>query len=260
MQILLGAQSTLVKIQDSRNNFQHILNFIESQFERKIVRQNSIYIPSSESEYHKRIFLMKWLYSYYTRKYTKPIPNLKSVLLARVAKPIYLQLPPLNTLPMTIEVEFALKSTCFLRFEHISVPCEKAMLSYFEDHISMKDDEKKSFEITVGSLDDKKRLKNFLYRKKIRDEAIVFRYDVQAYQEFFSVEPLNSDISKACQLLNVNIEDPLKQIRRNYINLAKKWHPDLLSDKTEAHIRQGTQYFQTLLAAFDLLKVHKKAS
>lgn len=260
MQILLGAQSTLVKIQDDRKNFQHILNFIETQFERKVIRTNSIYIPSNDAEYHKRVFLMKWLYSYYSRKYTKPIPNLKNVLLARVGKPIHLHLPVLQKLSIVIDVFFIDKYSCQFSIRNSDMLSKNAIKAYFEGYVLIKERGESLYNVDLVYSYEKRRLKSFFDSKTLEDFQLSCHYDLEAYRNFFTPKKKVSEISKACALLDVKVEDPLVQIRKSYIRLAKKYHPDLIMDKTESRIKQGTQYFQTLLAAFDLIKGHKKVS
>jgi len=260
MQILLGSQSTLVKIQDSRKNFQHILNFIETQFEDRVVKKNAIYLPENNDEKYKRAFLMKWIYAYYTRKYNKAVPNLKEVLMNRVAKPIHLDLPVLQDEPFEIDVEFVSGTRCRLKSNRANPLYDKGIQRYFRSMEISKGSNANCIEITTNSDVDKARLKFFFSLNKLNTVSLNFIYDDQKMESFFMLKQLRPDISNACRVLNVRIDDSLKTIRKNYLYLAKKCHPDLLSDKAEHHIKKATEDFQSLLAAFDIMKVHKQAS
>jgi len=91
MQILMGANETIVRINNNKIYTQNLINFMQTQFSLYTQKQKSIVILYHINEYHKRIYLMKWLYSMYVKISKINIPNMKQLLIDRIEKPIKIQ-------------------------------------------------------------------------------------------------------------------------------------------------------------------------
>ena len=88
VQILLGANETIIKINSLSLKIDQIQDFIMQHFSQKQTKSNSIFIPAHNRDCHKRIFLLKWCYSIYTKKVNINLPQLKEQLVKRHKKPI----------------------------------------------------------------------------------------------------------------------------------------------------------------------------
>ena len=91
MQILMGVNETVIRINNNKVYTQNLVNFMQTQFSLYTQQQKSIIILYHSSEYHKRIFLMKWLYSMYIKISKINMPNMKQLLIDRIEKPIKIQ-------------------------------------------------------------------------------------------------------------------------------------------------------------------------
>ena len=91
MQILMGVNETIIRINNSKIYTENLVNFMQTQFSLYTQKQKSIIILYHNSEYHKRIYLMKWLYSMYVKISKVNMPNMKQLLINRIEKPIKIQ-------------------------------------------------------------------------------------------------------------------------------------------------------------------------
>ena len=88
MQILLGANETIIKINSLSLKIDQIQSFIAQHFSQKQIKSNSIFIPAHNQDCHKRVFLLKWCYSIYSKKTNILLPQLKEQLVKRHKKSI----------------------------------------------------------------------------------------------------------------------------------------------------------------------------
>jgi len=88
MQILLGVNETIIKINSFSLKIDQIQNFIMQHFSKKQIESDSIFIPAHNQDCHKRVFLLKWCYSIYAKKTNIQLPQLKEQLVKRHKKPI----------------------------------------------------------------------------------------------------------------------------------------------------------------------------
>jgi len=87
----MGVNETIIRINNNKVYTQNLVNFMRTQFSLYSQQQKSIIILYHSSEYHKRIYLMKWLYSMYIKISKVNMPNMKQLLIDRIEKPIKIQ-------------------------------------------------------------------------------------------------------------------------------------------------------------------------
>lgn len=254
MQILLGAQGTVVKVQGSRNKIQHILNFIETQFSNKLVTQECIEIYFCTQERLERVFLMKWLYSLYFKQHNNVPVDLRSALISRIEKPIVIHLPPIVRVTISIIVTFYEGGICHLGIDQFNKTCDKFLMQYFSGYITLKSKTFNLYELSLYRLEDKQTLAHFLTKVKIHGVNVNLKYNTQARDRFLEITPKMKAIDKAYLTLKVNKTDSFNKIKLKYKKLAKVYHPDLCEVKSKQNIKKNTEHFQTLLEAFSLIK------
>ena len=88
MQILMGVNETIVRIDNEKLYTRNLVIFMQTQFLLYTQRDHHIVLLYHEQEYHKRIYLMKWLYSMYVKTTKYNMPNMKELLVNRIKKPI----------------------------------------------------------------------------------------------------------------------------------------------------------------------------
>ena len=255
MQILLSPEHTIFKVKDSTEDYTQLLEYIDANFNATYVKENVLYIPvSTANNRNKRIFLMKWLYSYYKKSSSNISEKLKSELTKRLENPIHLYLLPKENL-ITISATFYENSICQLGLNESNVTCDLYLNKHFSGVITLISEKFNLYDIDVNESKKKELLKIFLTKTKLDEVNVKFNYDANAFNFFFQMSKID-ELEKACRILNVKREDSLRDIKKNYKKLAKTFHPDL----STLHETTSTKKFQILTDAFEIIKKFKVAA
>ena len=254
MQILFGAHETIVKINSKAMNIEYIQHYISTHFSSRKIIENSITIPASKTNLYHRTFLLKWLYSLYSKK-NKPMPELKTSLLQRYHKAIKIVLPQkiihlirykvidnkivhLSVTPQNAQI--ALKIKTFLQVKMTILP------TYLE--------------LRLETSADKERLQEFLNSDEIISVPHKHLYDKQKMDEFLH-EPkekkqeinITSPLSSAYMVLQMNPTNDIKSIKKQYKYLAKEFHPDRVASEDKELVALQTKRFQKLLESYEII-------
>lgn len=171
MQILLSPEHTIFKVKDSTQDYGQLLEYIDVNFNATYVKENVLYIPvSSENSRNKRLFLMKWLYSYYKKSSSNVSEKLKSELSKRLENPIHLYLLPKSNL-ITISATFYEDSICQLGLNESNITCDLYLRKYFSNNITQISDKFNLYDIDV-KLSRKKQLLKTLFKQKDRKSVV----------------------------------------------------------------------------------------
>jgi len=254
MQILFGAHETIIKINSKSMNIEYIQHYISTHFTSRMIEDNTINIPASKTNFYHRTFLLKWLYSLYSKK-NKPLPELKESLLIRYHKAIKIVLPQKIIHLITYKIidnetlhlfitpqnsKIALKIKTFLQTKITVLP------TYLE--------------IRLKNSDEKEKLKLFLRSKEIIDVPHKHIYNKQKMNEFFykpkednQQEERICPLSNAYMILKMRPTDDIKSIKRQYKFLAKELHPDRIISDDKELIKLHTKKFQALLESYEII-------
>ncbi len=254
MQILFGVHETIVKINSKSMNIEYIQHYISTHFNSRTIVKNSINIPASKANLYHRTFLLKWLYSLYSKK-NKPMPELKESLLQRYHKAIKITLPQKiihsirykvvnnETLHLAItpqNAQIALKIKTFLQVKMTIFPIY--------------------LEIKLETFSEKARLQKLLNSREIINVPHKHIYNKQEIDEFFH-EPeeekqeikIFSPLSSAYVVLKMNPTDDIKRVKKQYKYLAKELHPDKVSSEDKELVALHTKKFQELLECYEII-------
>jgi len=254
MQILFGAHETIIKINSKSMNIEYIQHYISTHFTSRMIEGSTINIPASKTNLYHRTFLLKWLYSLYSKK-NKPLPELKESLLKRYHKAIKIVLPQKIIHSITYKIidnetlhliitpqnsKIALKVKTFLQANMTILP------TYFQ--------------ITLENVDEKERLKLFLVNEKIINIPHKHIYDKKRMYEFLNgtkeqnqQQEKTSPLIHAYMILKMSPTDDIKSIKKQYKYLAKELHPDRIISDDKELIRLHTKKFQALLESYEII-------
>jgi DnaJ-domain-containing protein 1 len=252
MQILLGVNETIIKINSKSIRIEYIQDFINTHFSDKIIDDNYIFIPQSEHNSYHRTFLLKWLYMLYAKKTKNDVLRLKESLVHRQQKPIKIILPQKIVHKITWEIindktihilivpsnyqiihvlQKALKSKLFISASRLSIEInteeEKKSLQKLLDSSEL-------IKIPYLHIYNKSKMDDFLAKKKkIQNDAI--------------------DYAQAHTILGSLPDDNAKTLKKKYKQLAMQFHPDRAEQKDNHTITLYTKKFQNILQAYEIL-------
>jgi len=247
MQILLGAHETIIKINSKAMSVDYIQHFINSYFKDTIIKDNYIFIPKSSKKCCHRVFLLKWLYSLYTKKSNTHLPELRKTLIDRQNKPIKIVLPK----KIIYKIIYTVIDSETL---HVKVrPLNTQIIDKFKTLLWADTTNLPAFiSITIRDEKEKEFFKGFINSKDMIMQPHKHIYDEQKMQDFIKKESINQ-LDTAYLIFGLTPNDSTKALKRRYRKLAMLYHPDRASTQDEEIIKTYTRKFQTIVQAYEVL-------
>jgi len=254
MQILLGAHETIIKINSKSMNIEYIQHYISKHFRTRIIIENSITIPASKTKFCYRIFLLKWFYALYAKK-NGHLPKLKESLLKRYYKSIKILLPQKIIHSLTYKIIDKKRVHLFVSPQNPQITLKvktflQTKITVFPTYL----------EIVLQNSTQKEKLKLFLNSHKIIDIPHKHIYIKEEMDKFFyekkeddKQEKSISLLEKAYMIFNMDPTNDIKSIKKQYRNLAKKFHPDRVPNDDKNLIKLQTKKFQELLESYEII-------
>jgi len=253
MQILLGINETIIKINSASIRIEYIQDFINTHFKNKVINDNYILIPQSNDNYYHRTFLLKWLYTLYTKKTKNEFARLKESLVNRQHKPIKIILPQKIVHKIswkvvddkTINIEIVPSN---YQIVHMLNKALKTKLIASSTYFSVKintEAEKKSLQKVLSSVDIINIPHLHIYKKAIMEEFLA--------EKKKEVNEKEIAYTQAHTILGSFPNDDAKTLKKKYKQLAMQFHPDKAEQKDSDALTLHTKKFQNILQAYETL-------
>ena len=252
MQILLGVNETIVKINSKSISIEYIQQFISTHFLNRKICNNYILIPESNKDTYHRTFLLKWLYSLYTKKNT-PLPELKDSLVKRHHKSI--RIITSKKIIHTISYKIIDNETINIQILPANNNIAYTIKTFLQTKILITPT---YLQISLTSVESKKLLYKFInsnmliniphhhkYNNLDMEKFLLFKYKVKTK----ALTP----VENAYLVLGLSKNDDLKTIKKRYKTLAKEYHPDRVFNSDKNKLDSYTKKFQSIRCAYELV-------
>lgn len=254
MQILMGAHHTLVIIDESKVYTKNLLHYIYTNFPSMIESQNSLLLKHSLAHHHYHVFLIKWLYSLYTKINHHHIQNFKEVLVQRAHKPIKISFknPKAQSIKVNVKVinktsiEFYLNKDEIYYFKKVS----KVLSAY--PYIEIQTDR---FIVDLQSKLTTLQDLQSLFKTHFKTITFVYKNHLELkslFEEISSKKTFNANIHTALSLLNSNENDSMDIITSKYKKLRRIYHPDNVYKQANETVYK--EKFQMIQNAYHIVK------
>ncbi len=249
MQILLGANETIVKINSQSISIDYIQHFISTHFTNRKIIDNYILIPSSHNDIYHRSFLLKWLYSLYTKK-NIAFPELKESLLQRHHKAI--KIVTAKKIIHTITYKVVDKQNIKIQITPSNNAIAYQLKVFLQAKIQIMPT---CLHVNLITKKEKNLLFKFMNSSSIIDVPHKHSYNKKDMEFFFFIkeEEKYSPMQDAYLILGISKNDNFKTIKRRYKLLAKEFHPDRVDIDDKQKISIYTKKFQTILGAYEII-------
>ncbi|WP_458701701.1 DnaJ family molecular chaperone [Sulfurospirillum sp. 1307] len=108
---------------------------------------------------------------------------------------------------------------------------------------------------------------NLLQKEEIIGCYVEFKYDIDEIIEYKKTlrdkinrkrkfNALFSLLEDYYKVLECKSEDSFEVVRKNYLKLVKKYHPDRVTDKNSNKMAMYIKKFQNIQEAYEMIKVH----
>lgn len=247
MQILMGVHTTLIKINEPEVQTKNLFYFIQTSFKLLTQNEKQIIIDYQEQEYHKRVFLIKWLYAIQVKLTGQEIPKLKELLVTRIKKPIKIEFK--NILKKQINVNVEMMENSFL---HVSLNLFDAyfmdeLKSIVSKYVAYTQYDARTIIIDISTNDLKSNTKELLSNEK--DLLYIFS-DKNIIFEALEVLQAKNRLDDYFILLDSSKKDSMQTIKKRYKKLRKQYHPDNVFYRKDDATQEYTEKFQLLQNAY----------
>jgi len=269
MQISFSHDILAVTIEDDAKTFYHIQNIIEKNFSKKIGRKNKTIIFKQEDESVQRRYFLKLINKIYKRKNQIVDEDTSKRIKNSIDKNIKITHLKSNQLQQQLKISVKIEDNYIIifDFEAKNSILVTYLKNYFKDHLVKYKLRNNTVTIYPHSEITSKLLEKLLNQKEIIGCYVDFNYNINdflAYKHSLTKKmerkkkfnALFSLLEEYYDVLNCKADDTFETIRKNYIKLVKKYHPDTITHKNPSLTSHYNDKFQTIQHAYEMIKVH----
>lgn len=256
-------------IQEDSKTFYYLQNLADKNFQKKIGRKDKMIIFKEHDELVQRRYFLKLISKIYLRK-TGNVDQAQMIE-NTLDKSIKISLLKSNQLLQKMSIHLSIEDNYAVVFNLGSHNTLFAsyLKSYFKDHLVRIRPKNGTITLYPNSDVTVRLLEKLLAQKELFGCFVEFTYcedAFYAYRKSFVAKrakrsrhhALFSLLEEYFGILGCRVEDSFEIIRRNYLALVKKYHPDScgLYDG-DLHVKYVTK-FQEVQNAYEMLKMHFK--
>lgn len=273
MRVAVGLKEILVHVEYESLNFRIIRQYIDKNFTNTLKLTNTIIVFDNPKDNFKKEFFLQWLYASYKKADPQLMPSFKENLIKRKHLPIKIKITDKKEVLSSFKLSIKHLEDDLLIFR-INIK-NYLMLNYirlaFRKEFVKKSSDGHAFSLRIDSYESKERLEKLLKRRKILNYPISFVYDEAWMKSFLSPKYSGSNkyqtcmyedsfIIKSYEILKSTQEDTIEIIKKRYLELIKKFHPDRIFYVDNSKVQEYTEQFQLVQRAFETIKEERKNS
>ena len=271
MRVALGLKEVLVHVEYESLNYRIIKQYVEKNFTNTLKFSSTILIFNREEEKYKRQFFLQWLYASYKKVNPDLMPSFKANLLKRMQQPIKIRITNKKEMmnKFVISLQAVDHRTVTLRLEVKNYLLLNYLKLFFRKETIKRSKDGQTLYLKLDNSEQRNKLAEFLKRRKLLNYATDFEYDEIALNSFlhpreqenarYQVQVYkDAFVRSSYELLGSTPQDTIDEIKRRYIRLVKKFHPDRFFHEDQAKIAEYTEKFQRVQRAYEAVKKDKK--
>lgn len=270
MRVTISSSWLLVNIEENSAHAKMIRAFIEQNFKRVINLQDTIIVFNEESEIRKKKQLLFWIGNVYKKLNDKTLQSFIEKITKSEDIPIKVKFTKnmdqiATGLILVIKKSYLANDSVMIAHQDILIL--KHFLRLFFKDFNIQDSNDGHFVLHTTTIYSIKKLKELLSRQKILNFQVNFKYDLFVKKLLESIDykerefnknsskitQIDTEIQEAFNFLKSSIDDEFAVVKKRYLILAKKYHPDSVFDSVEL-TEQYTRIFQKIQDAFNIIK------
>lgn len=280
MKVNISSKWLLLSINHD-SQYVHIVNkFVTQSFKKTIKLSDTTIIFHDDSELRKKKQLLFWISNIYAKVNKNTLPSfLKSI---TRAEGLHLKIKIINT-QKNLSPNITLMIKRYSNRELVAIKSSLAIgktithfLKLFFNGYKVIDIVGYDIGIYIDNDRAKEKLRELVNRNKILQFKIECKYDfyvksiitnTQNFQREYRKKidedapiKLDLELKRAFLLLGSSQNEEFGIVKKKYLKLAKKYHPDSVFDKSTEVIEFHTKKFQEIQEAFASVKLHFKSS
>lgn len=269
MTITLEKNAIILRPKNHSINLKPLLYFIDNNFQKVKYFSDSVVIFNEGSEEIKKKYLLKWAYKIYEKSLPYTNELFLKRLIASYSLPIQVITSNNNSMNHSL-TQMATITIDQISSHEICVSCsqhQEKLTQYFKlifKDVMVQNSQKSTFNITIATKAHLGILKNILSRKEIMNIPITFVAHGLSFkrmhpEDTYSAEYLYKEkLQKSYIILSISDTSTAGEMKKNYRNMLKKYHPDTVYNQNDDVVQLYTRRFQVIQNAYEFVKEHHK--
>ncbi len=269
MQISFSHEMLAITLEDNSKIFYHLQNLIERNFSKWIGRKNKTIIFKQDDEDVKRRYFLKLVGKIYM-KLNKRASNsdYNNILLAQ-DKSIKIVHLKSNQIQQQLKIDVKIEDNYVVVFylsgsNSIFVNYLK---NYFKNHLVQY--RPKNYTVTIYPESSKtiELLEKLFQKKEIIGCYVEFNYNKKEYEQYRqnidkkSIRKRKSNalfnlLEEYFKVLECSSGDSFETIRKQYLRLVKRYHPDRVLNSNQTLLSHYSKKFQDIKQAYEIIKIY----
>lgn len=260
--VKVASNAIVLKLEADDKFLEYLKNSVKKSFAGAIIMKRSIFIMPKEGERHRRKVFLTWAANLLSRELQSSKKHLEGLMFNSCDMPINIQIAPKKEIvsikrayayfeddsiavrcyakgaPLFSYLNVALQSGCKveiapyeIRFANIEARVISIFRSIFSRKLSLGFD---SYEILYSKRD---------FEKFAEERRTVCGYDARACVK-----------NRMLTILGLDDSSSTEHVKKRYFELAKKYHPDLHSSKSDTERNAMLKKFLQIKEAYEILK------
>lgn len=269
MQISFSHDMLAVTIEDDAKTFYHLQNIIDKNFSKWIGRKNKTIIFKQDNEDVQRRYFLKLISKIYLRLNSNPNEKIAQQINDSIDKSIKVVHLKSNQLQQQLKIDMKIKDNYAVLFllSGTNSILVSYLKNYFKEHLVQYRLKNNTITIYPKSEITATLLEKLLNKKEIIGCYVDFKYDIDEFLSYKDTlntranrkkkyNALFSLLEEYYKVLECKAEDSFESIRKNYLKLVKKYHPDTISHTNPSLVSHYAKKFQDIQQAYEMIKIH----
>lgn len=269
MQISFSHDMLAVTIEDDAKTFYHLQNIIDKNFSKWIGRKNKTIIFKQDNEDVQRRYFLKLISKIYLRLNSNPNEKIAQQIKDSIDKSIKVVHLKSNQLQQQLKIDMKIKDNYAVLFllSGTNSILVSYLKNYFKEHLVQYRLKNNTITIYPKSEITATLLEKLLNKKEIIGCYVDFKYDIDEFLSYKDTlntranrkkkyNALFSLLEEYYKTLECKAEDSFEVIRKRYLELVKKYHPDRIPNKNSTLTSNYVKKFQDIQQAYEMIKTH----
>jgi len=257
MKLSINRDAIVFNISQEHIHYKTLEHFIRRNFSTVLRTENSMTVLHSIKEQTKRNYMLKWIKNIVKNSTT--IHKLEMYDNFPIKIEYKTNYVPVHYLNITIRL-LQNRRLLFI-FEEENKKIINKFIDFFSDANAKVIYQGKAVLIEITTQANLHKLKQILSLRTIQNSSVQFVYTKSQMHQFLKNLTEKNDTQKILMesytLLGTTKNSDMTQIKKNYKQLLKKYHPDRVFAKNQNSVNLYTQKFQQVQNAYDTIQKYR---
>ncbi|MBE0490868.1 MAG: DnaJ domain-containing protein [Sulfurospirillum sp.] len=269
MQVSFSHDMISISISEDTKTYYYLQNLTEKNFTKKIGRKNKTIVFKQEDESVQRRYFLNLVSKIYAKKHPRNFKKMCKEIRNSIDKTIKISLLQSNQILQQLNIRVIIEDNYAIILD---IGSKNSLMvaylkNYFKDHLIKYKLRDHTVSIYPNSLKTAQLLEQLLSQSELLGCFVTFIYDAQ--QIIIFKEVLTQKIRRSkpfggilgllqeyYEVLGCRIDESFTTIRKQYLKLAKQYHPDTNNFQDGVMANQYREKFELIQNAYEMIKIH----